>query len=64
MKSTLARLRRVGKNSYRVSGQHQVALPRELLMKGIRVEELLVEEAGEAKLRRGDVVLRKIRRKI
>jgi len=56
-----ARIRRVGKNSYRVSDQHQLALPRELLMKGLRVEELLVEEAGEARLRRGDVLLRKVR---
>ena len=54
-----ARVRRVGRENYRVSAQHQVALPREIGLEGSMVEELLVEEAGMARLRKGDVILRR-----
>ena len=60
MKRARARMRRVGKESYQVSSQRQVALSREAMLDGATVEELLVEKPGTAKLLKGDVVLRKV----
>ena len=59
-----ARLRQVGKKLHRVSGQSQVALPREMGLAREQVEEFLVEAAGTARLRKGDLVLRRAKKEL
>ena len=59
MKRKNARLRRVGRIGYQISSQGQVKLQKDLGLDGAVVEELLVETSGAARLRKGDVVLRR-----
>lgn len=56
-----AKVTRVGRRSYSVSSQNQVALPRELALGGKKVRQMLVEEPGRADLRKGDLILRRVR---
>ena len=64
-----ALIRQVGRRAYSVSGRikgvekyQSIALARELgLEASEKVEQLLVEEEGVARLRRGDVILRRAR---
>jgi hypothetical protein len=53
-----ARTRRVGRPGYQISSQGQVKLHRDLGLDGTTVEQILVEETGQARLRKGDVILR------